>query len=326
MNNYHTPSYLQPIENLLHKQYNHFWPPAKASTLTNDISDWNELPVSVQKRIKMVLSTFTNVEHEIIDTLDDVQSILKTSLPPWVLEELYIVFVTLQFQQAMEGIHLQSYITIDDALRCDHSTNTPIFSHAKTNVMKKYRACPDDPLSVSKAIIATIFTEGIIFVNFFVLFFYLKKKSLLSKTVTINEEVLFDEGLHTTTFITLYNILTDQQIIPRLSQSQVYSILDDFVQIEDVCCNHLLGNMSQDDKKFFTIYNEPNARLYTRITANHILYSLHYEPYYACTPSQNPFGFVNVSILKTLTSFFDNQVVEYGIDVDNDYQNESDPE
>jgi hypothetical protein len=113
-------------------------------------------------------------------------------------------------------------------------------------------------------------------------------------------------------------------LLPRLTETQVHEMVEDFVRVEDMASDGVLGNMSKEESSFFLIMSAENSKIYTRIVANSILTALGYNPLYTYTSNDNPYPFVDQSFVNTLTSFFDRDNTDYGLDVDHEYEDESD--
>lgn len=232
----------------------------------------------------------------------------------------------------MENEHRRSYALIDSILTLpekDDIDRSAPFLDEKVKVISKWRSTENDAelgITLSRAIVGTILSEGLVFNTLFSFFLYLSKKGLLPITCTTNEEVRVDENLHTHFYISLYNVLTTNGFIPRLDEDDVNEMVNDFIHVEDMATENVLGSMGEDEKSFFLIMNTSNSKLYTRIVANSILKALGYDTLFPVTKDDNPYPFVNQSLIHTLTSFFDHQVVEYGKDVDHGYEEESDLE
>lgn len=328
---FHIPHYAKIFETLHDKQLSHFWVPSKSDKFSTDLSDWKQFPVGIQRRIKSIVRLLTVMEPCVVENADDISSMIKKTLDPKVVEELGIVFLLINTQICIEGVHILSYFAVNNALKYDGPLDgMQDFLDAKVNVVSKWRTSGnkdmDPKKALSLAIVANVMSEGLIFNEAFNIFLYLKKKGLLKETVFVNEEVRFDENLHCETFATIYNVLTEKGYIPRLSIDEVHAMADDFVKVNDKTIYYLLGDLTSEEKDFFLIMNIDNSKKYCRILANIVLGALKYPPLYEYTSNDNPYSFTDVSLLNSMESFFDTSVSQYGLDVDNFQENESDPE
>ena len=333
------PEWCSKFDKLHDMQMDHFWRPPSNDKFDKDRKDWQKLYSRVQKRIKSVVHVLTKVESTVMDNVDDIGSLIREILPSNVVDNLGIVFVTTAFQNGMEGIHLKSYGIIDNIL--DYGQNLwsgdcggldmkdalQTFIQSKINIMRKWRSCQADKDTrfLSKAIIAMIYSEGLVLAPQFSMFGFIKKDGYLPQTCTVNAEVLYDEYMHLTFWITFYLTMCEQNHIPRLSNEEVYEITEDFIHIADLGSQWQYGNMDEQESMFFMELNDKNSMLYSRFMANYILKSLAYNPLYR-EVTNNPFPWMDLSLLNTVTSFFDADVVEYSLKTDYPIEYESDPE
>ena len=329
---FHVPSYAKPFEELHDAQLDHFWRPPGSSKFSKDGSQWMSLSYGVKRRLKGVVHVLTRMEPEVIENAEDIQSLCKRVIPPKTLIDLAIMGIMTDSFKAMEGTHIRSYGTIDSVLYLvledkDKEAFTT-FIKSKVDVISKWRSSEDNtdnlPHQLSRAILGNVFSEGLVFNTLFSTFSVPKKDGILETTCQTNDEVLADENIHTRGFITMYIILIELGLIPRLSQEEVYEMLADFIAVDDMCAAWLLGNMNENEKEFFLVMTEENARIYTRIVANYVLKALQYDTLYPYTKEDNPYPFIKQSLINTLGYFFDKTVVEYGLKVDHDYESDSD--
>jgi ribonucleotide reductase beta subunit family protein with ferritin-like domain len=302
---YSVPSWGGVFEKLHDEQMNHFWRPPLKSKFMGDVEDWKSISPEVQKKIKTVLRVLTAMETEIIDGIGSVSKDLN----------IRVIEIMLSMQEAMEGIHTRSYKVIDDALEYEGDLYDDLIER-RMELLKWNMT----DMSISEKLIHMICSEGISLNNIFPIFYLLEMKGLLPMTCTINKEVLSDENLHTKSAAAIYNTLCKQSIIERLPEKKVYEIVSRYVEVDDVASKALYG----DNDPFFLTMNEENSNIYTRIVANSILRSLGYQSLYPY--NDNPYTFIDQSLINTLEFFFDKEVVAYGLDAENDYDDESDDE
>lgn len=316
-----------PFETLLNSQLDHFWKKPAADKFSKDLSDWHVLPLDVKRRVKRVLTALNRMEPEIIDNVDDISSLMKKALPD-IVPGMDPIFAMLAAQTTMEFEHRRSYALIDSILALpDREKGDYPFLEKKVDVISKWRKTSTDlKKALSTAILGNVLSEGLVFNTLFSFFFYLKKDGLLPTTCVTNEEVLTDENLHTSFFITMYRIFTERGYIPRLSSQEVHEMIENFVSVDDMAADEILGNMSVRGKAFFLVMTPENSKKYTRIVANSILDALGYDRLYKVSASDNPYSFVDQSLIHSLTSFFDKDSADYGLDIDHAYEEESDPE
>lgn len=301
---YNVPVWARVFESLHDEQMNHFWRPPLKEKFLRDISDWKSVPSGVKRKIKTVLRLLTLMEVEVIDGI----SCINHGLPR-------IIGIMLGMQEAMEGIHTRSYSVIDSILEYDGPLLDDMIEKRMSILMWN-----KSDMSLAEKLVHLSCSEGIAFNSLFCLFFLLEMKGLLPMTCTINKEVLSDEYLHTRSSAVLYNSLIDEGIIERLDKDKVYDIVNRYVLIDDIASESLYG----DDDPFFLNMSGSNSKIYTRIIANSVLLSLGYDRIYST--SDNPYKFIDQSLVNTLEFFFDKDVVAYGLDAENKYDVESEDE
>lgn len=314
-----------PFKKLLDTSYDNFWRPPTIDRFSHDKADWGNMNSSVKKRFKSILRCFTNMEVEIVDDVHYLTDLLQNLLPKSINKELQIVYTLINWQEAIEGIHLQTYLLIDQVLEQDIDDDNINYIDQKVSLIADMRSAPTNTLKdISIAIVSMICNEGLIFQSLFSAFFVAKSRGVLIETYTQNSYVLRDELCHLVTFCKLYLMLVDRDIIPKLSQQEIESIIDKYVMVDNKCAQMLLQNPTPDDKEFFMEYTADNCLLYSKYIADNILKVLRYDPLYGIT--SHTYDFMNQLQLNTLGSFFDVQVTDYSYDVDYDYNTESDPD
>ena len=334
------PERFSKFETMHRQQISHLWSPPEISSFSSDINDWSNMDSNIRRRIKGVVNVLTQMEPAIMQNISDIDSIMKKILPSDLLHEMSIIFILLDFQKAMEGIHVISYKKIDDILVIDnektYNEEYGPFMKAKVDVISKWRgpcgkqlkllSSSDQRRYLARAIIGNIASEGLVFNTLFSFLQYLSKLRLLPKVTFTNEEVRIDENYHTSTGIQLLLTLIDIGEIPRLPQDEVYSIIEEFVAVDDMAIDVIFKDMKEYEKKFFLVMNAENSKKYTRIVANVILQAIGYKPLYPYTMVDNPYDFTESALLHDESLFFDKEVALYGIDHDNQYHEDSDPE
>lgn len=304
------------FQQLLNEQRDHFWVPPGMDKFKDDTTSWWQMNPKVRYRIKLANHLLAKLEPEIVVNLDIILGDIIKKLP-----NSEVISRCIRFQQAMEDIHTEAYDRIDRELTSYIRHQDLEKLRKKVQQLQKYR---DSSASVS--LVAQTCCEGISFVGLFPLYSYLRKDMNLPETCLTNLEVLKDENMHTKVFYTLYRILVDLGLIERLPQKEVYEIVSSFIEIEDEIAELIYGNQDEEEKRFFTVMNNDNYKTYARITANFVLKALGYEELYDVSVSDNPFHFVNDSLLDTVIGFFDTDSADYGMITDHHYISDSDPE
>lgn len=297
---------------LMDDQLDHFWRPSGSDKFTTDITDWKSIPHNIRHRIKICIHLLAHMDIEILGNLGSITSILPSN-------DTLAISMCIDSQRMMENIHTVAYDRIDRELEHPLEESDLVHIQDKVNHLSSYT-----DMDLSTQILAQSCAEGISFVTLFPIFYYLRKKGILPETCIINDEVLKDENLHTRMFITLYKVLSEDGSIVPLDQYRAYEIISSFVDTEDKMADIIYGGMSKEEMNFFTVMNASNSKIYTRIVANSVTRALGYDIIYP--EEQNPFPFVNQSVMDTLVGFFDRDSSEYGIRTDHHYDSDSDPE
>lgn len=339
------PVWCKTFETLHDKQLDHFWRPPLASKFNKDVADWEGMSIGIKRRVKGITHVLTMMEPEVMDNVDDIGGLCRKVFTPETNKDLTIIYIMLDMQKAMEGVHTRSYGVIDSVLEYNSFSDpeAPIyisqlndFINMSTNVVSKWRTSPSEYMSsdgisverakkaLAKAIAGNVCAEAIKFNNLFSYFAPLKKEGILTLTCTTNDEVQVDENLHSTSFIEMYNVFRDRGLIDPLTVDEMYSIVNDFVLVDDKAAEWLLGNMSSEDKAIFSPMSVDDSKKYTRIIANSVLRALRYPPLYP--DFENPYKFLDQSLIMSLGYFFDKDIVEYGLDAEHEYVSDSDIE
>lgn len=332
---FYVPEKYKMFEDLHDRQISHVWAPPSSSMFTNDIGDWNRMYIKSKIRVKAITYALSQSEPEIVANIADIDEMMKHILSPKDIKDMTIVFILLTFQNAMEGIHMRSYRIIDQVLNLDDNidfrTRFMPFIEEKVNCIGKWRGrdyhdkSPEEKKKLlAKALVANVCAEGITFNSLFSVPQYLRSQGILTGMSGINEEVRIDEASHCITGAKLYNVMVENGLVPMLSQEELLEIVDEFVRVDDVAIEYIFKDMDEIEKRDFMHMNAENSKIYTRILANTILESLGGVSHYPYSQKDNAYKFTNDALIHELTSFFDKQSAQYGLDVDNTVNYESD--
>lgn len=332
---FNIPDNYKVFEELHDRQISHVWAPPSSSVFMKDIGDWNQLYIKSKIRVKAITYALSQSEPEVMANIADIDEMMKHILQPQDVRDMSIVFILLGFQNAMEGIHVRSYHIIDQVLTLDKDidfrTRFMPFIEEKVKCIGKWRGRDyrDKPLNIqkkllTKALVANVCAEGITFNSLFSIPQYLRSQGILTGMASVNEEVRIDEASHCITGAKLYNVLVSLGMIPALAQEELVEIVDEFVRVDDIAIEYIFKDMDESERRDFMHMNAENSKVYTRILANTILESLGGNKHYPYTNSDNAYKFTNDALIHELTSFFDKQSAQYGLDVDNSVEYESD--
>ena len=267
-----------------------FWTPDEID-FSKDIADWNRLTADEKAFIGQVLAFFAGSDGI-------VQENLATRFQREVDSQVVKLFYS--FQNAMEGIHSETYSLLIDTYIKDETEKDRLFRAIdiipcighKAQWAKKWIDSPDD---FQTRLIAFACVEGIFFSGAFCAIFWLKKRGLLPGLTFSNELISRDEGLHTEFAVELYKTLE-----PR-SEVQIHTTIREAVEIEkDFICNALpcaligmnAGLMSQ----------------YIEFVADRLAVQLGTPKIYKAA---NPFDFMYLISLEGKTNFFEKKVSDY---------------
>ena len=207
------------------------------------------------------------------------------------------------FQIAMENIHSQMYSQLIETYIQDREEKHKLFNalenfdciKKKGDWAKKW--INDNRSSFATRLVAFACVEGIFFSGAFCSIFWLKKRGLLPGLTFSNELISRDEALHTEFAVTLYN----NYIVDKLSQSQLFQIMEEAVKCEKefiteaLPCN-LIG------------MNNDLMAQYIEFVADRLLVQLGYEKKWN---TANPFDFMEMISMTGKTNFFEKRVGEY---------------
>eukprot|EP00976_Prorocentrum_cordatum_P013321 265988-Prorocentrum_minimum.AAC.7 len=158
---------------------------------------------------------------------------------------------------------------------------------------RRHENCP----SLAERLVAFACVEGILFSGSFCAIFWLKKRGLLHGLTFSNELIARDEGTHQEFAVLLYR----QYVRNKLSQDQVYAIVDEAV-------NHETEFITESIPCRMVGMNDELMKQYIHYVADRLLEQLGYEAKYR---TSNPFDFMENISLTGKTNFFERRVGEY---------------
>ena len=288
-------------ETQLYKMYKQavgvFWTPEEIN-FSKDLEDWAKLNKDEQHFIKHILAFFAGSDGIVQENL---ASRFQREVPSQVVKLFY------SFQNAMEGIHSETYSLLIDTYIKDKEEQNHLFQAIdtvpcigkKANWALKWIDSEED---FTTRLVAFAFVEGIFFSGAFCSIYWLKKRGLMPGLTFSNELISRDEGLHTLFAIALYH----QQGKP-LTNERIHEILRDAVEIEkefivDALPCSLIG------------MNSKLMRQYIEFVADRLAVQLGTPKLYNAT---NPFDFMDLISLEGKTNFFEKKVSEYSRSTEN---------
>ena len=288
-------------ETQLYKMYKQavgvFWTPEEIN-FSNDLEHWAKLTKEEQHFIKHILAFFAGSDGIVQENL---ASRFQREVPSQVVKLFY------SFQNAMEGIHSETYSLLIDTYIKDKEEQNHLFQAIDTVpcIGKKAKWALkwiDSEEDFTTRLVAFACVEGIFFSGAFCSIYWLKKRGLMPGLTFSNELISRDEGLHTLFAIALYH----QQGKP-LSNERIHEILRDAVEIEkefivDALPCSLIG------------MNSKLMRQYIEFVADRLAVQLGTPKLYNAT---NPFDFMDLISLEGKTNFFEKKVSEYSRSTEN---------
>lgn len=285
---------IKPSEQHLYKMYKQsvavFWTPDEID-FSKDQADWAKLSVDEKFFVGQILAFFAGSDGI-------VQENLAARFQREVSSQVVKLFYS--FQNAMEGIHSETYSLLIDTYIKDSEEKMRLFNAIETvpcighkaDWSKRWIDSPDD---FQTRLIAFACVEGIFFSGAFCSIFWLKKRGLLPGLTFSNELISRDEGLHTQFAVALYHTLETrpQALIHRIIKEAV-ELEKDFIVSSLPCA--LIG------------MNSGMMSQYIEFVADRLAVQLGTQKIFG-TP--NPFDFMDLISLEGKTNFFEKKVSDY---------------
>lgn len=281
----------QHLFDMYKKSVASFWTPEEIS-FVKDGDDWAKLNDDERHFIKRILAFFAGSDGI-------VQENLATRFQREVDSQVVKLFYS--FQNAMEGIHAETYSLLIDTYVKNEEEKNHLFQAIDTIpcIGKKAKWALkwiDSQDDFAKRLVAFAAVEGIFFSGAFCSIYWLKKRGLMPGLTFSNELISRDEGLHTLFAVALYHTLKE-----KLSEETIREILLEAVEIEkEFICDALPCSLIGMNSKMMSQYIEFVAdRLAVQLGCQKIF------------RAQNPFDFMDMISLEGKTNFFEKKVSEY---------------
>jgi ribonucleotide reductase beta subunit family protein with ferritin-like domain len=282
-------------ESHLYKMYKQsvavFWTPEEIQ-LNKDLDDWEKLSADEKHFIKHILAFFAGSDGI-------VQENLATRFQREVDSQVVKLFYS--FQNAMEGIHSETYSLLIDTYIKDKEEQNHLFQGIDTIpcIGKKAKWALkwiDSQADFVTRLLAFACVEGIFFSGAFCSIFWLKKRGLMPGLTFSNELISRDEGLHTLFAVALYHAQSKS-----LESARIHEIIREAVAIEkEFICEALPCSLIGMNSALMSNYIEFVAdRLAVQLGAPKIY------------NAANPFDFMEMISLEGKTNFFEKKVSEY---------------
>ena len=286
---------IKPSEQHLYKMYKQsvavFWTPEEID-FSKDQADWAKLTEDEKHFIKQVLAFFAGSDGIVMENL-------VTRFQGEVSSQVVKLFYS--FQNAMEGIHSETYSLLIDTYVKDEEEKARLFNAIETIDCIKYKGTwavgwMGSNQSFGTRLVAFACVEGIFFSGAFCAIFWLKKRGLMPGLTFSNELISRDEGLHTQFAVALFHTLPEKPA-PEIIQS----IIIGAVSLEkEFICDALPCSLIGMNSKMMSQYIE--------FVADRLAVQLGLKKIYG-TP--NPFDFMDLISLEGKTNFFEKKVSDY---------------
>ena len=286
---------IRSSEQHLYKMYKQsvavFWTPEEID-FSKDHSDWAKLTADEKHFVTHVLAFFAGSDGIVMENL---VRRFQGEVDSQVVKLFY------SFQNAMEGIHSESYSLLIDTYVKNEEEKAKLFNAIETIPCIKEKAdwavhWMNVDKSFGTRLVAFACVEGIFFSGAFCAIFWLKKRGLLPGLTFSNELISRDEGLHTQFAVALFHTLSNKP-----DAEEIRSIITSAVILEkEFICESLPCALIGMNSKMMSEYIEFVAdRLAVQLGLNKI-YGTH-----------NPFDFMDLISLEGKTNFFEKKVSDY---------------
>ena len=280
----------QELYSLYKKAAASFWV-ADEIDFSRDGEDWEKLTQQEQYFIKRILAFFAGSDGI-------VQENLATRFQREVESPVARLFYA--FQNAMEGIHSETYSLLIDTYVKDKEEQLELFRAIDTIPCIRKKAewalrWIESAEDFQSRLVAFACVEGIFFSGAFCAIYWIKKRGLLHGLTFSNELISRDEGLHTVFAVAMYHLGA------QLPRERIESIVKDAVAIEkEFICDALPCSLIGMNADLMSQYIE--------FVADRLLVQLGVSKVYH---SANPFDFMEMISLEGKGNFFERKVSEY---------------
>lgn len=292
---------IKPSEQHLYDMYKKsvasFWTPEEIS-FSKDGEDWAKLTESEKHFVTHVLAFFAGSDGIVMENL---VRRFQGEVDSQVVKLFY------SFQNAMEGIHSETYSLLIDTYVKNEEEKDKLFNAITTiPCIKKKAEWALEWMNADKSfgtrLAAFACVEGIFFSGAFCAIFWLKKRGLLPGLTFSNELISRDEGLHTQFAIALFHTLANKP-----DPEEIRSIIMGAVVLEkEFICDSLPCALIGMNSKMMSQYIE--------FVADRLAVQLGLDKLYK---TANPFDFMELISLEGKANFFEKKVSEYSRPMDN---------
>lgn len=259
---------------------------------SKDEADWDKLSENEQYFIKRILAFFAGSDGIVQDNL---ASRFQREVQSPVARLFYA------FQNAMEGVHSETYSLLIDKYVKDKEDQSLLFRAIDEIpcIQKKAQWAIrwiESPTDYPTRLVAFACVEGIFFSGAFCSIYWVKKRGLLPGLTFSNELISRDEALHTLFAVQMYHLLG-----APLDHKVVEDIVREAVTIEkEFICDALPCNLIGMNSQLMSQYIE--------FVADRLAVQLGIPKIYH---SSNPFDFMEMISLEGKGNFFERKISAY---------------
>lgn len=206
------------------------------------------------------------------------------------------------FQSAMEQIHSEVYSQLIETYVRDSSERNALFNAVVTHegIKRKAKWCEKwikGTDSFAERLIAFACVEGIFFSGSFCSIFWIKKRGLPLRGLTLsNEFISRDEGMHVDFSTKLFH-----HLINKPNEETVHAIIKEAVDLERYFITQALPVS-------LIGMNSDLMSQYIEFVADRLAFALGYNKIYK---TSNPFDWMDMISMEGKTNFFESRVSEY---------------
>ena len=293
---------IKSSEQHLYKMYKQsvavFWTPEEID-FSKDGIDWSKLSEAEKHFIGRILAFFAGSDGIVMENL---VRRFQGEVDSQVVKLFY------SFQNAMEGIHSETYSLLIDTYIKNEEEKAKLFNAIETIPCIQKKAdwalqWMSSDQSFGTRLVAFACVEGIFFSGAFCSIYWLKKRGLMPGLTFSNELISRDEGLHTQFAVALFHTLSDKP-----EPIWIQKIIMGAVKLEkEFICEALPCSLIGMNATMMSQYIE--------FVADRLAVQLGLKKIYKTT---NPFDFMDLISLEGKTNFFEKKVSEYSRPMAND--------
>lgn len=222
---------------------------------------------------------------------------------------------------AREAVHVQAYALLIDTVGMPEAEYSSFLEYKAMKDKYDFLENVDtsNHFNMAKSIaIYSGFTEGVQLYSSFAMLIHFERMGVMKGMANIIRWSLRDEGLHADNMLKLYNIFKQEYIDPvevPMLESQILSVADTMVDLEDKFIDLAFGVLSEDDLNKFLPEGEDRLcrdklKQYTRHMTDYRLKQMGIKPIYGIDKTPLPW-LDRLLLAPEHTNFFEARPTEY---------------